>query len=98
MHLDDIIHRYQEHPELSAFSEQVKGSTEGKFQVKGLAGSQPAFITAALYRQTQRNIVIVLNDKEEALYFHNDLKALMPKKHILLFPASLQKAVSGGGD
>ncbi len=91
MHLDDILHRYQQHPELLTFAEKVKESTEGKFQVKGLAGSQPAFIAAALYRQTHRNVVIVLNDKEEALYFHNDLKALMPKKHILLFPASYKR-------
>ena len=91
MQLDDILHRYQDHPDLQAFAEQVKQSKEGKFQVRGLAGSQAAFIAAALYRLTQRNVVLLLNDKEEALYFHNDLKALMPKKNILLFPASYKR-------
>ena len=91
MHLDDILHPYQEHTRLQAFAEKVKESTEGKFQVRGLAGSQASFMAAALYRLTQRNVVILLNDKEEALYFHNDLKALMPKKNILLFPASYKR-------
>ncbi len=56
-----------------------------------MVGSQSAFLLAAIYRHTQRNIVLILNDKEEALYFQNDLKALMPQKDILLFPASYKR-------
>lgn len=56
-----------------------------------MVGSQSAFLLAAIYRHTQRNIVLILNDKEEALYFQNDLKALMPQKEILLFPASYKR-------
>ncbi len=91
MQIDEILHRYQSHPQLQAFAEQLKASVEGKFQVRGLAGSQAAFITAAMHRLTQRSVVLLLNDKEEALYFHNDLKALMPKKEVLLFPASYKR-------
>ncbi|WNJ18548.1 transcription-repair coupling factor [Pontibacter sp. G13] len=89
--LEDLLKPYQEHPKLSAFAAQVKASEHGKFQVKGLAGSQFAMISAALYRLTQRSIVILVNDKEEALYVHNDLKSIMPKKEILLFPASYKR-------
>lgn len=56
-----------------------------------MVGSQSAFLLAAIYRHTQRNIVLILSDKEEALYFQNDLKALMPQKEILLFPASYKR-------
>jgi transcription-repair coupling factor (superfamily II helicase) len=91
MQLDDILHRYQAHPRIQDFAEQVKESKEGKFQVRGLAGSQVSFLAATLYRLTQRNVVLLLNDKEEALYVHSDLKALMPKKNILLFPASYKR-------
>ena len=59
--------------------------------MKGLVGSQSSFLVAALFRQTQRNTMIILNDKEDALYFYNDLQALMPKKEILYFPASYKR-------
>ena len=91
MKIEDILHQYQAHPELVSLGEKVKSSEEGKFQVKHLAGSQSAFVAATLFRLCGRNMVVVLNDKEEALYFQNDLKALMPKKDILLFPASYKR-------
>lgn len=91
MKLQDLLHRYQSHPALVEFAKQVKASKHDKFSLKGVAGSQPAFLLTALYRLTQRNLVILLNDKEEALYFHHDLKALMPQKEIFLFPASYKR-------
>ncbi|MEO1416976.1 MAG: transcription-repair coupling factor [Bacteroidota bacterium] len=89
--IDELLHLYQENSELQAFGDLLKQSESGKFQMKGTAGSQIAFLIAASYRLTQRNIVVLVNDKEEALYVHNDLKTLMPKKEIFLFPASYKR-------
>ncbi|MEO0639538.1 MAG: transcription-repair coupling factor, partial [Bacteroidota bacterium] len=89
--IDELLHLYQENVELQAFGDLLKQSEGGKFQMKGTAGSQIAFLIAASYRLTQRNIVVLVNDKEEALYVHNDLKTLMPKKEIFLFPASYKR-------
>ncbi|MDP5172691.1 MAG: transcription-repair coupling factor, partial [Bacteroidia bacterium] len=92
MQIDDILHAYQEHPDLQAFAHGLKDSQRGKFQIKGLAGSQAALLVAATWRMIHRNILVVVNDKEEALYFQNDLKALLPKKEMLIFPASYKRA------
>lgn len=91
MKIDDILSAYQNHPDLKALGDQLKKTESEKFLVKGMVGSQSAFLVAAIYRHTQRNVVIILNDKEEALYFQNDLKTLMPQKDILLFPASYKR-------
>ena len=91
MKIEDILKRFQVHPALSDFAGQLKGTSGGNFQIKGMAGSQKAFMLAVLYRLTQRNMVVVLSDKEEALYFHHDLKTLMPKKEIFFFPASYKR-------
>ncbi len=91
MHIDDILHVYQDHPELGQFAEAIKSHQGGKFQIRNMAGSQDALLVAALWRIFQRNVLVVLNDKEEALYFQNDLKTLMPKKEVLLFPASYKR-------
>ncbi len=90
--IHELLHAYQAHPDLAGFATRVKESSQGKFQIKGLAGSQGALLIAAIWRSIHRNILVVLNDKEEALYFQNDLKALLPQKEILLFPASYKRA------
>lgn len=56
-----------------------------------MVGSQPPLLLGALYQQTQRPTLVVLNDKEDALYFLNDLQTIMPQKEILYFPASYKR-------
>lgn len=90
--IEDILKQYQQDERISSFAAKVKQvEKETYFHLGGSAGSQAAFILAAMYRLVQRNMVVILNDKEEALYFHNDLQALMPKKEIFLFPASYKR-------
>ncbi len=89
--LSDILKRYQADEALNSFAAQVKSSEDGKFQVRGLAGSQMSFLIATLYRLTHRNLLVLLTDKEEALYVQSDLQALMPRKEIFFFPASYKR-------
>ncbi|MCI4668353.1 MAG: transcription-repair coupling factor [Bacteroidia bacterium] len=91
MKVDEILRLYQEKEEMLALAESIKASEGKKFQVKGLVGSQLAIIIGSIYRLTQKNIVVLVNDKEEALYLHNDLKSFMPKKEIFFFPASYKR-------
>lgn len=91
MKIQDVLAAFVEHPRLADFAAKLKDDRGNDFGIFGMAGSQSAFVTAALYRQTQRNTVVVLNDKEEALYFLNDLNLLMPRKEILYFPASYKR-------
>lgn len=91
MKIQEILKTYQDHTEVFDFAEEVRKAKQQKFHIQGMAGSQPAFMIAALWRTIQRNIVLVLNDKEEALYFQNDLQQLLPKKEIFLFPASYKR-------
>lgn len=91
MKIQEILKAYQDHSEIFDFAEEVRKAKQQKFHIQGMAGSQPAFMIAALWRIIQRNIVLVMNDKEEALYFQNDLQQLLPKKEIFLFPASYKR-------
>ncbi|MCB9235782.1 MAG: transcription-repair coupling factor [Bacteroidia bacterium] len=91
MKLQEILKLYQDHPEIEQFAAQMKASEGGKFRIRGMAGSQPAFVLAALYRHSHKNTLVILNDKEEALYFLNDLQNLMPRKEIQFFPASYKR-------
>lgn len=91
MKLSDILKAYQQHADIQLFATELRKTKSDKYHLKGLAGSQSSFLIAALWRLVHRNVVIVLNDKEEALYYHNDLQQLLPKKEIFFFPASYKR-------
>ncbi len=58
-------------------------------QWKGLVGSARALSAAALAEKTSGYHLFILNDKEEAAYFYNDLENIYPNhKHIVFYPAS----------
>ena len=91
MKIQDILKEYREHAEIKAFAGQLHDSEAGRYQIKGLAGSQSTLLIAAMHQISHRSTLVVLNDKEDALYFLNDLQTLMPKKDILYFPASYKR-------
>lgn len=56
---------------------------------KGVVGSARSLCASALAEQTPGHHLFILNDKEEAAYFLNDLEGLFPEdKRILFYPAS----------
>lgn len=56
---------------------------------KGLIGSSKSLAAVAVAEQTPGHHVFILEDKEAAAYFLNDLEQLYPEnKHILFYPAS----------
>ncbi len=60
--------------------------------VKGLTGSLDAVIPSALHSIiNDKNYLIILEDKEEAQYYLNDIQNLLPEKEILFFPYSYKK-------
>ena len=80
---------------LTGFVGYLQSSTYQRFHLKGLAGSATAVVAASLFRLFPGLFVFVLNDKEEAVYFLNDLENLLGeseqsfhKKQVLFFPSS----------
>jgi len=56
---------------------------------KGLVGSSKSISAATVASQVPGHHVFILNDKEDAAYFLNDLEGLFPdQKNILFYPAS----------
>lgn len=81
---------------ISIFFESInkKGITnalkeEGtKLRLKGLCGSSPSFVVGGVLNETKSPQLVLLNDKEEAAYFHNDLESIAGKKRVFFFPSS----------
>jgi transcription-repair coupling factor (superfamily II helicase) len=56
-----------------------------------LRGSAVNMIAASIWQQSDANHVFILNDKEEAAYFHNDLEHLTGALDICFFPDSFKR-------
>lgn len=56
-----------------------------------LRGSAINMIAASIWQQSDANHVFILNDKEEAAYFHNDLEHLTGALDICFFPDSFKR-------
>ncbi len=56
-----------------------------------LRGSAINMVAASIWQQSDANHVFILNDKEEAAYFHNDLEHLTGALDICFFPDSFKR-------
>lgn len=59
-----------------------------RIQWKGLVGSSKAILAGLLTRQVPGHHLFILDDKEQAAYFLNDLQGIFPEDNILFYPAS----------
>ena len=62
-----------------------------RVNLDNLRGSSVGFVAAALWHLSDHNHVFILNEKEEAAYFHNDLEHLTKALDIFFFPDSFKR-------
>ncbi len=61
--------------------------------LKGITGSSSSFILSAIFENSQTSLFCILNDKEEAAYFYNDLFKIINKNKINFFPSSFKRNI-----
>ena len=57
----------------------------------GLMGSAVSFTVQALFKKAELPFLIVLNNKEEAAYYLNDLEQMVGDKDVLFYPGSYRR-------
>lgn len=85
-----IVSQYQK----SANTKQVLNQIQqdyNHFQISNLVGSSLSFVISETFKQAEKPFVIILNDKEEAAYYLNDLELLLGDKNVLFFPGSYRR-------
>ena len=88
MSLNSFIEHLQNHPEIN-LSAQKLSHDQTKIHWTGIFGSAKSVFASGVAQQCPGHHVFVLNDKEEAAYFLNDLQGLYPEDPRLVFyPAS----------
>jgi len=62
-----------------------------KTNLKGLAGSSLSFVISEAFKANDLPFLVLLNDKEEAAYYLNDLEQLIGHHDVLFYPGSYRR-------
>ncbi len=89
--LDNILNVYESNEQVAKIAGWITDEKTRKVYLSQLLRSADAFVVAATYKKVSGYHLVILNDKEEAAYFQNDLKSLLPKKDVFFFPDSFKK-------
>ncbi len=83
---------YKKHPHLNELIKLINDKEVKNIHLKGLTGSSCGLLISQLISNNRINLII-LNDKEEAAYFYDDLININNHKDILFYPSSYKRSV-----
>jgi transcription-repair coupling factor (superfamily II helicase) len=93
MNLQHLLNKFQNNPRLFSLADRLTFSQPQRIGLKNLQGSSSQFIVASIFNHTATaglNHLIILNDAEEAAYFHNTLESLTNALDLFYFPSSFK--------
>ena len=93
MSVKDLLEQYQNTPRLFQLADKLSFAQPQKIYLKNLQGSSSQFVVSAAFLHpscARLNHLIILNDAEEAAYFHNTLENLTDALDIFYFPSSFK--------
>ena len=93
MNLEFLIENYTQSPRLAEIADTILLPTPKRISLSNIAGSFSSVLFSSLYRHSSLqafNYMIILEDAEEAAYFHNDIEQLIRPIDLFYFPSSFK--------
>lgn len=85
---------YSQCPKTRKLRESITQS-KGNIKISGLIGSSLSMVLAEIFQPDASDsdlpFLVILNDKEEAAYYLNDLENLLGDKNVLFYPGSYRR-------
>lgn len=91
MDIKDLLQRYLASPVVGKLTSKLQG--EGKYRLTHNAGSVTPVILSAMLHTRPGFRVVVLDDREEAAYFYNDVLAFADEKNVCFLPSSYRRTI-----
>ncbi|WP_162835845.1 MULTISPECIES: transcription-repair coupling factor [Porphyromonadaceae] len=88
----ELLQLFQKHPVVDEIRKSLNGCPDVKLKIENGVGSVLSFIAAVLGKESEGVQLFVLNDKEEAAYFYNDLLFLLGEEKLRFLPASFRRS------
>lgn len=93
MNLNVLLEQYQSSPHLFQLADRLSFAQPEKIFLKNLQGSSSEFLVSSVFMHPHcqaLNHLVVLNDAEDAAYFHNTLENLTNALDLFYFPSSFK--------
>ncbi|GLB48368.1 transcription-repair coupling factor [Neptunitalea lumnitzerae] len=90
MSKSNILKAFSQSSQTKKLQEAITLS-EQKIHLKGLVGSSFSFTISSIFKQADKPFLILLNDKEEAAYYLNDLEQLCGEDNVMFYPGSYRR-------
>lgn len=90
MSKQNIVSAYEQSSKVKEIVQQLQHE-KNHFQITNLVGSSLSFVISTTFKTVEKPFLIILNDKEEAAYYLNDLEQLIGEKNVLFYPGSYRR-------
>jgi len=95
---EDLVKFYGEHPGVKEIFEGLQENSPQRISLRGLTGSVRSFVNASVFQKQHVLHLFILQEKEQAAYFYNDLQNILAEKEapaetrkVLFFPTSYKR-------
>ncbi len=85
---------YSRSPQVKALQRAIEKNTMKPIALDGLLASSASVIFSAI--KTEKPLLFILQDAEEAGYFYHDLTQQLGDSHVYFFPSSYKRAIKYG--
>jgi transcription-repair coupling factor (superfamily II helicase) len=93
-----LVALFKDDPRFGQVATALNSSGKQRISLKGLVGSSSSIAVSAISQSVSNIHLVVLSDKESAVYFSNDLENLLGetdenfrRKHVLFYPTSYKR-------
>jgi transcription-repair coupling factor (superfamily II helicase) len=90
--ITDLIQVYKESETIKQLSAWVNENALGYAKLSGLVGSADAFVATAMAQSSACHHLFIMQDREAAAYFQNNIKSLYPQKDVFYLPDSFKRS------
>ncbi len=97
MNIEKLSTLYTGHPNFASVIQMIENNDGAHVQLKGLAGASLAIMISNLFQNLNSSFFLILNDREEAAYYFDDLRLINGKNNPVVFlPSSYKPSRSRG--
>jgi transcription-repair coupling factor (superfamily II helicase) len=86
-----LYNTFDNSPKAQQIVDRLLENNQSKLHLDGLLGSAVSFVIRALFKKADAPFLLVLNNKEEAAYYLNDLERMIGDKDVLFYPGSYRR-------
>ncbi len=93
MNFELLLKKIEEDLRLFQLADRLSFAQKQRIYLKNLQGSSSQFVAASVFNhptQEQTNHLFIVNDAEEAAYFHNSLENITKELNLFYFPSSFK--------